>query len=788
MMEFTRQVRFVALLVLMVAPVVAFAGGPDLSSTKTDDVGGQATLNEEFTWTIVIENLADEYTTSFGLPWFVDNLPGTGVTYGALTTTLSGGASGDPACSLNVDPTIGCVGAVTLPTGGKVTLEVPVTPTAVGALTNPRSGGSCLVQFITGDGNPGNDTCSNSVVVSTGATGPDLTVSKSNNVGGATELAAGPFTWTLQVGNGGETSATFTSGQAILRDNLPNSGVVYGTPQITNQSGIMGTIGCAVVGSDLTCSAQGGAVEIAALTGSFTVTVEATPSTAGSLANPRAAGQCAVDPDGVVTEDDESNNACTDTVVVAASPDLTIDKTNSVAGAGTIDQAFNWIVTATNSGSGDAVIPSAFPLLIDALPDQDVNYGPPGVQTTGTVTGSIACAVNASTNLVCTADAGDLTLASGASVVVTVAATPTAVGAFANPRSGGNCAVDPTSSVLETDESNNSCSDTVTVDGGPPQVDLGSVGATPSPDCGSVPPGADQIMLIFSESMADPAGDSGAYDVTNPLNYVLLVPGTDGTFQTDMCGPLAGDDAQLTVSMVSYDDPSTTATLTLAAGMETGLHRLLVCSELEDQVQNPLDGDGDGTGGDDARFSWRIEDSLLVNGNFDCDLAGWDETSTNPNEIVWAADDVGASGDSGSAGIANLTASTDFAISQCVSPMSPGAWQMRAQLQPVSGGGAADVDLVFGCSFHAASDCGGSALANPTDASDVDLVTLGWTEYSGALSAPAGTVAGRCELRLLAPVQDAFEVRLDAVQLIEALVFADGFETGDLTGWSSSAR
>lgn len=1192
------------LLMLTLAPSVSAL--PDLVATKSNDVGGQATLDEEFVWTIVVENRGDSFTTTFGIPWLVDNLPQSGVTLGSLTATLGGGATGFPDCALNADPTISCAGQVTLPTNGTVTLEVPVTPTVVGGLTNPRGSGVCNadpISFIA-ESDEGNNACSDSLTVSSGATGPDLVVAKTNGVGGATEVAAGSFIWSLQVGNGGDTDASFSSGQTIVLDNLPSGGVAYGSPSVSNQTGIGGTgsIGCTVMSSDLECSADGGTVILAASTGSFMVELAATPTAGGILGNPRAGGVCAVDPDDVVPEDAagaEANNTCSDSVSVADSADLVVTKTNSVMGAGTVGEEFDWLVEIENTGAGAAVFSDGLPLINDELPDVNVSYGALSTQLSGSITGTVDCAIDASSNLVCLAN-GEVTMAPLASLTVTVPTTPTAAGEYANPRVGGGCDADRAATVLETDEENNTCADTVmvttgltgpdlvasksndllanatelaagafswsvqvtnggdtevvfangqallrdhlpasgldygspqisdqtdvsgtvdctvvasdlvctangsvtfaagsgsftvqvpatptepgefanprvmgvcaadpddvidedaagaeanntctntvtvtdspdltatksnsvegvatldeaftwsieiqntggaafqasigslllvdnlpdsgmsfgspgvsastgltgtlactitdsnlaclaaeevtletgggitiawlatptevgsfenpreggtcavdpsnvdleldetnnecadtvivpsadlqltksdstdpvvgssfgytlrvdnlgpsdatnvevldtlpegldfvsgtnctetspgvvacsfgtilagshesrmfeveidpegpgqvtnsasvtadqadpdpgnnddsedtTLDGVPPQVTFTGVDGQELAPCGSVRPGGDRIELSFSESMADPGGDDGANDVTNPDNYLLLIPGDDGSFQTMGCGPPAGDDQQVQIEAVVYDGDSDT-TLSLAQGLGVGLHRLYVCSELQDLQGNPLDGDGDGTGGDDALFTWRVEDALLVNGNFDCDLEGWDRT--HPEQIFWSQDDVDASDDSGSAGVANLTASTDFALSQCVGSLHPASWELRVALEGVSGDSTVDVDLQLSCAFFAIGSCSGSPLATSTAASPVDLEVVGWQEFTADLEAPEGTVAGRCELRAVAPSQEAFELRLDGASLREMPLFEDGFELGDTTAWGS---
>ncbi len=176
-------------------------------------------------------------------------------------------------------------------------------------------------------------------------TQPDLTVQKSHTpTGNAMKTQA--FTWKIHVANGGTGAAAFTTGQNVLIDNLPSSGATYGAPSVSNQTGITGTIGCAIASNNLTCSASG-AVSIAA-GGSFDVTWSTTPTATGSLINPRSGSgnKCAVDPDSHITESDENHNSCSETVTVdaynAQNPalgqacgldvSLVIDNSNSISG------------------------------------------------------------------------------------------------------------------------------------------------------------------------------------------------------------------------------------------------------------------------------------------------------------------------------------------------------------------------------------------------------------------------------------------------------------------------
>ena len=145
----------------------------------------------------------------------------------------------------------------------------------------------------------------------------DLTVAKANNVSGSSVVGGG-WNWTLTIANAGTDPAVFTNLQKVLKDDLPSSGLSYGT--VTDSSANMS---CSIATSTLTCSASG-TLSIAG-GASITVTVPVTANDAGSYTNPRAAGVCSVDPDALVqTEASESNNGCgPDTVAVSAATTTT---------------------------------------------------------------------------------------------------------------------------------------------------------------------------------------------------------------------------------------------------------------------------------------------------------------------------------------------------------------------------------------------------------------------------------------------------------------------------------
>jgi len=303
---------------------------------------------------------------------------------------------------------------------------------------------------------------------------PDLTVTKSNNAGNATNLGAlggGAWTWSATVDNtAGAADATFTTGQVIFSDQLPTTNISFGSVSVGSQTGITGTISCSIsAGGLLTCSASGGSVTIAKLTGTFTASWVATPSAAGTYTNPTG-GNCLVDPNTLITESDETNNGCTANSVVASAPDLTVTKNNDVSNATSLgdanDGAWTWSLTASNGGAGEAVFADGETILSDQLPTTNISYGTVAVGSVVNITnrGNILCTISVGGLLTCVANGADVTIGSTTGTFeASFTATPTTPASYINP-TGGSCSIDPNGNVGETNEANNSCtSNTVAV-------------------------------------------------------------------------------------------------------------------------------------------------------------------------------------------------------------------------------------------------------------------------------------------------------------------------------------
>ncbi len=116
------------------------------------------------------------------------------------------------------------------------------------------------------------------------------------------------------------------------------------------------------------------------------------------------------------------------------------------------------------------------------------------------------------------------------------------------------------------------------------------------------------IQVTFNEDLNNAGGGSGTDDVTNPLNYLLLQAGQNGSYDTSSClafatngnNPLV-DDIRVPTGPVTYENHSGTgpfvATVQLNGGtaLPNGTYRLLICgtTSLIDLAGNTLNGGSD---------------------------------------------------------------------------------------------------------------------------------------------------------------------------------------------------
>lgn len=116
------------------------------------------------------------------------------------------------------------------------------------------------------------------------------------------------------------------------------------------------------------------------------------------------------------------------------------------------------------------------------------------------------------------------------------------------------------------------------------------------------------IRVIYSEEVYDPIGNADPDDVTNPANYRLVEYGLNGIRETDACAAaLGGDDVEIAVNSVTYDNPNREATVYINNGprLPLGKYALIVCTSIIDLGGNPLN-----NGVEDSILPFEVVDEL----------------------------------------------------------------------------------------------------------------------------------------------------------------------------------
>ncbi len=98
--------------------------------------------------------------------------------------------------------------------------------------------------------------------------------------------------------------------------------------------------------------------------------------------------------------------------------------------------------------------------------------------------------------------------------------------------------------------------------------------------------------------------DQAVVNAANPANYLLFSRGANNTFDTLTCAAgIGGDDVSIVIDGAVYDLNSRTTTLSIngTISLPPDTYRLLVCgsTSIENPFSDKLDGNEDGTGGDD---------------------------------------------------------------------------------------------------------------------------------------------------------------------------------------------
>jgi uncharacterized repeat protein (TIGR01451 family) len=109
-----------------------------------------------------------------------------------------------------------------------------------------------------------------------------------------------------------------------------------------------------------------------------------------------------------------------------------------------------------------------------------------------------------------------------------------------------------------------------------------------------------QLLLTFSETVSNTQTTS---------NYLLINNGADNALQTTACGAPQGDDSTIAIDSAEYLTATSTVTLTVNGSVPLipDGYRLFACAaNLTDADGNALDGNGNGTTGDDFARTFSV--------------------------------------------------------------------------------------------------------------------------------------------------------------------------------------
>jgi LPXTG-site transpeptidase (sortase) family protein len=377
----------------------------------------------------------------------------------------------------------------------------------------------------------------------------DLGIMKSHS---GTFAIGGTGTFTINVSNVG--TANISAGLTTITDTLPAGLTLTGVP----------------TGTGWTCTGSAGATTFTCTrsdklnkgdsfpTITYTVNIGSTSSAnvvnTVTLTNP--------------SDTNSGNNTATDTVNIT-SPELTITKTDNVSQQATVGSLFNWTITVQNQGTVAANFTSGQTILTDTLPTGPT-YGTPTISSTTNVSNAanIQCSISSNT-LSCVANGATVSfLESGSSLTVAIPVTPSTAASLSN-----TAVVDPNNVVTESNETNNSSTDVVTVAGS----DI-AVTKTVSPTTA--------ILESGTVTYTVKATNNGPRDATAVVVTDLLPAGLTLVTSSPSQGTYSSTTGIWTIGALAN---GVSATLTLTATANTGTGGTTITNTASRTSSSPLD-------------------------------------------------------------------------------------------------------------------------------------------------------------------------------------------------------
>jgi len=222
---------------------------PDLTLTKTNNVGTSVPLGGNWNWILHVAN-AGPAPAAFanGNTIALDNLPNSGIIYGPPAILNATGLSGSLKAGIDSSSnlTVTASGAVTLSPGGSFDVQLLANPQAEGEFVNPRYGGVCLanpnnsVPETNTDNNSAFNTVEVTCPVITGTLSGNSTICSAGTAVVTVTLSGGTPPYAVTLSNGG---GTLTGPSPLVFSVSPSATTTYSFLYGTDSQG------CSVNGS-----------------------------------------------------------------------------------------------------------------------------------------------------------------------------------------------------------------------------------------------------------------------------------------------------------------------------------------------------------------------------------------------------------------------------------------------------------------------------------------------------------------------------------------------------------
>lgn len=294
--------------------------------------------------------------------------------------------------------------------------------------------------------------------------------------------------------------------------------------------------------------------------------------------------------------------------------------------------------------------------------------------------------------------------------------------------------------------------------------------------------GVTQLLLKYSEDIV------GLDDVNA---YRLVDAGANGQVDSSSCNAIVGDDNTIDIDHLTSLTPDEVA-LHLGAGqaLVAGTYRFFACSDaLVDSMGNPLDGDIDGIAGGDFVLDFTIGATNLVsNPNLDKGIDAWASTSTGDGLFVADVMDAGSAITSGSATWLGSEGPIT-ALSQCI--QLNGEEQLAASGRLYISSDQVDEPTVsMIVEVFESIDCSLPVAVASEVTPWVGDTGGHWRDLSPLVTGlPPKTRSALVSYVVTSQTPWVGSLFFDDLSLVStSVLFADSFESGDMTSWSFTSN